>query len=110
MRFNEYQVLARRTQNMELTREDRLNHALRGLASECGEINGIYQKALQGHAVDRELVAEELGDLLWFSAELADCIGVQLGSVANTNIIKLLSRYPEGFDSDRSLHRDRSNV
>ena len=106
MNFNEYQVLARRTQNAELSREDMLNHALRGLASECGEINGIYQKALQGHEVDREHVAEELGDLLWFCAELADSIGVQLGSVANSNIVKLMARYPDGFDADRSVNRD----
>lgn len=106
MQFNEYQVLARRTQNHELTTEQRLNHALRGLASEAGEINGIYQKALQGHAVDEYEVADEMGDVLWFLSELADCLCVHLGSVAEHNVSKLLQRYPDGFDADRSVNRE----
>ena len=106
MRFNEYQVLARRTQNHELSNADRLNHALRGLASEAGEINGIYQKALQGHPVDKYEVADEMGDVLWFLAELADCLCVHLGSVAEHNVSKLLKRYPDGFDADRSVNRE----
>ena len=106
MRFNEYQVLARRTQNHEATGEERLNHALRGLASEVGEINGIYQKALQGHSVDEHEVAAEMGDVLWFLSELADCLCLHLGSVAEGNIAKLLKRYPDGFEADRSVNRE----
>lgn len=106
MRFDEYQVLSRRTQDPALTEEKRLNHALRGLASECGEVNGIFQKAIQGHPVLVEDVQEELGDLLWFCAELADCVGLKLGSIAAANVDKLMGRYPNGFDPERSVNRD----
>lgn len=106
MTFEKYQMLASRTQNDELSHSGKLRHALFGMASECGEIHSIYQKQLQGHEVYEDEVAEELGDLLWFCAELADCIGMDLGDVAEMNIAKLRKRYPEGFDADRSINRE----
>lgn len=105
MTFDEYQVLARRTQNDELTVADRLSHALHGLAAEVGEIHSIYQKAYQGHPVDTEKVLDELGDLLWFASELADAVGFHLSSAASHNVCKLLYRYPDGFDAERSVNR-----
>ena len=107
MHLNEYQDLARRTQNPKLTDGERLAHALMGLGSECGEILGIYQKMFQGHEVDEDKVVDEMGDLMWFVAELADCLNVELDFVAKHNIAKLLKRYPgAGFSAERSLHRD----
>ena len=49
---------------------------------------------------------DELGDLLWFAAELADVLGVSLETVAALNIRKLRHRYPERFDAEHSLHRE----
>ena len=46
MTFNEYQRLARRTQNENLNQEQREDHALHGMAAELGEIHSIYQKEL----------------------------------------------------------------
>lgn len=107
MNLNEYQDLARRTQNSNLTPLGTLHHALFGLASECGEILGIYQKEMQGHPIDKDKVVDEMGDLMWFLAELADCLNVELNFVAEHNIAKLLKRYPgAGFSAERSLHRD----
>lgn len=107
MTLNEYQDLARRTQNPKLNEHDRLKHALLGLASECGEILGIYQKMFQGHEVDEDKVVDEMGDLMWFLAELADCLKVELDFVGQHNIAKLLKRYPgAGFSAERSIHRD----
>lgn len=105
MNFDEYQALARRTQNPELNDKDRLEHALFGCMSELGEIAGIYQKAHQGHKVYYGEVVKELGDLLWFCAELADCIEVNLDDVAKANIEKLKIRYPGGFTAKDSLER-----
>lgn len=106
MEFERYQEMARRTQNPELTLLERRLHALHGLASEVGEIHGIYQKGFQGHPVRPEDVTDELGDLLWFAAELADVLGVSLDEVAQRNVDKLIKRYPEGFSEERSLNRD----
>ncbi|MBO7669723.1 MAG: nucleoside triphosphate pyrophosphohydrolase family protein [Oscillospiraceae bacterium] len=106
MTFDAYQALARRTQNRDLTKHERRDHALCGLAAECGEIHGIYQKSYQGHKVETARVEEELGDLLWFCAELADVLGVSLNLVADANIQKLRRRYPDGFDEEHSIHRE----
>lgn len=106
MTFDEYQRAARRTQNKNLNGHERLMHALTGLCSEVGEIHGIYQKAYQGHCVEKDKVIDELSDLFWFAAELADVINVNLDDVAQHNVDKLWKRYPTGFDSVRSVNRN----
>lgn len=106
MNFQDYQNLARRTQNGKLNSCERRMHALHGLASEVGEIHALYQKTFQGHPLNADSVVDELGDLLWFAAELADVLGVSLETVAALNICKLQRRYPEGFDVEHSLHRE----
>ena len=103
--FDEYQELARRTQNPNLTVKDRRLHALHGLAGEVGEIHSLYQKAYQGHAILREDLLTEVGDLLWFIAELCDVENAFMSDVAWANIEKLRERYPEGFSAERSRER-----
>ena len=106
MTLNGYQRDARGTQNGRLNPCERRMHALHGLASEVGEIHALYQKVFQGHPLNADRVVDELGDLLWFAAELADVLGVSLETVAALNIRKLRHRYPEGFDAEHSLHRE----
>lgn len=106
MTFAEYEQNAHRTINPELTLEDLKRHALLGLGSEVGEIQGIFQKAYQGHPIDPEKVKDELGDLAWFAAELCYAMGFTMEDVARHNNEKLLKRYPNGFSSERSIHRE----
>jgi NTP pyrophosphatase (non-canonical NTP hydrolase) len=106
MTLNGYQRDARGTQNGRLNPCERRMHALHGLASEVGEIHALYQKVFQGHPLNADRVVDELGDLLWFAAELADVLGVSLETVAALNIRKLRHRYPERFDAEHSLHRE----
>lgn len=106
MDFGEYQALARRTQNKEIMPIERRLHALHGMSAEVGEIHGIYQKFYQGHPISTEELVKEVGDLMWFIAEFCDVIGADMGEVAAKNIAKLKDRYPEGFDAERSVHRD----
>ena len=110
MTFNEYQRLARRTQNENLNQEQREDHALHGMAAELGEIHSIYQKELQGHEFSTAHVMSELGDMLWFMAELADVLGLTLEHIAAHNVDKLRARYPDGFDADRSMHRADGDI
>lgn len=106
MTLNEYAALARRTQNRELSGVEREMHALHGLSAEVGEIHSIYQKVYQGHGLNDHEIMLELGDLLWFAVEMCDVMGVTLEDVARMNIEKLKRRYPQGFDSERSVNRD----
>ena len=106
MTLNEYQALARRTQNKEIMPIERRLHALHGMSAEVGEIHSIYQKFYQGHPIGTEELVKEVGDLMWFIAEFCDVIGADMEEVAEKNIAKLKDRYPEGFDAERSINRE----
>ena len=84
----------------------RLLEGLMGLNGEAGEAMDILKKFLfQGHKLDREHVALELGDICWYLALAADAIGYDLESILNLNIEKIKKRYPDGFKFDRSIKR-----
>jgi len=110
MRLNEYQVLAQRTMNPDLTHEETSRHALHGMCAEVGEIHGLYQKFYQGHEMDAEHVKKEVGDLLWMIAEFCTVNGWKMGDVARMNIDKLKARYPGGFTAEKSLNRADGDV
>jgi NTP pyrophosphatase (non-canonical NTP hydrolase) len=106
MNMNEYQKLAQRTANTKLP-SAKIENGILGLNGESGECADIVKKCLfQGHELDREKLIEELGDVLWYCAELAAGLGVGLEEVARRNIDKLRRRYPEGFDPERSVNRE----
>ena len=105
MNMNEYQTLAGRTINKDLSMSALLDHAVLGLNSEAGECAGILQKMYQGHHFDKDEMMKELGDALWFIAEAATALDVELNDIAEKNINKLLKRYPEGFTVEDSVNR-----
>lgn len=108
MDFNEYQAAAGRTFNHHLTRLEATRHAVFGICAEAGEISSLYQKEYQGHAIEIEDLVKEIGDELWFLAELCTMNGLKLEEVAKANIRKLKKRYPNGFSIDDSLHRSEA--
>lgn len=110
MLANEYQRLAARTINTELIQIQNEMHALFGMCSEIGEIQGIYQKSYQGHDIDYEHLKKEVGDLLWFVAEYCTSLGWKLEDIMQMNIDKLKARFPEGFEADKSLHRAEGDI
>ena len=82
--FTEYQAQARRTQNKDLPLWAMREHALFGLASEVGEVTGLHQKVHQGHPLDENALRLEVGDCLWFIAELCDVYGWSMEEIAET--------------------------
>lgn len=106
MTINEYQKLAMTTLNPELSRKDVLINGVMGLCGESGEAIDIVKKWLaQGHDLDKEKLAKELGDICWYLAETATALDLSLEDIMVANIEKLKRRYPEGFDPNRSIHR-----
>lgn len=105
-----YQLQAARTINPGLRRDEIEAHALWGLAAEVGELQGIYQKHYQGHPFEPEHAKRELGDILWMIAEYCTAMGWDMADVMQTNLDKLQSRYPDGFDPEHSLHREEGDV
>lgn len=110
MDFNEYQTLAARTINGKLQTSAKQFHALFGMASEVGEVHGLYQKLHQGHGLNMLHVKKELGDILWFIAEFCTASGWKLEDIAKINIEKLKGRYPDGFTEVESIHRDMYDI
>lgn len=105
---NEYQKLALRTANTKAMEDpiEKITNGSLGLSGESGEVADHIKKfKYQGHELNREYIAKELGDICWYIALLADGIGYELETIMQMNIDKLKERYPEGFSTDRSLHR-----
>ena len=103
---NDYQKLAMTTLNPALDKKDVLINGVMGLCGESGEAIDIVKKWLaQGHELDKKKLAKELGDIAWYLAETAWALDIPLEDILRGNIEKLRSRYPEGFDSKRSISR-----
>lgn len=111
MQINEYQKEALRTasgMNQQFPME--LNGVM-GLAGESGECVDMMKKHLfQGHKLDKEHLAKELGDVAWYLAVTAYAIGYDLETIMQMNVDKLRKRYPDGFDPERSQHREKGDV
>lgn len=107
MDANQYQLLAYKTANQDLEVFDQLRNAVYGLNDESGEVIDILKKhEFQGHELNVPKIIDELGDVAWYLALACTALSVTLGDVMQHNVDKLRSRYPEGFDSDRSIHRE----
>ena len=107
---SEYQKLASRTINNDLTKKEQEMHALHGLVGEIGELHSLYQKVYQGHEFDKHHAMSELSDMLWFIAEYCTAMGWNLDEILQMNIEKLKNRYPEGFDVNRANNRKQGDV
>ena len=106
MTINEYQALAMTTLNPELSKKDVLINGVMGLCGESGEAIDIVKKHLhQGHELDTEKLAKELGDIAWYLAETAWALDIPLEDILQKNIDKLKKRFPEGFSTQRSIMR-----
>ena len=109
MDFNEYQRLAHRTSSFHGDDTGSQPHyvmAALGLTGEAGEAADLIKKfAFHGHALDREKLSKEVGDVLWYVAEMASALGLSLEEIASANIEKLRRRYPEGFSPEASVAR-----
>ncbi len=104
--FDEYQNEALKT-----LKKGNINHLGFGLLAEAGEVATLLQKYFRqdptyrssdlfdgdGFTPEfRDKMYKELGDVLWYTACLANYFGIPLSSVANHNITKLKKRLEEG--------------
>lgn len=67
-----------------------------GLGGETGEVLEIIKKARRDiMVVDKQHLKEELGDVLWYVANLCNVYGLSMQEVLDSNIAKLEVRYGE---------------
>ena len=72
---------------------------LLGLAGETGELLTEYKKRLrdgEAHRMFKDRVSEELGDLLWYVANVASKFELNLNVIAESNLKKVRDRWGEG--------------
>ena len=82
-----------------------------GLSGELGEFNDIIKKWIfHEKPLDIEHAKKEVGDVLWYVAMICHSIGWDMETIMHMNIEKLNARYPEGFDTERSLHRQKGDI
>jgi NTP pyrophosphatase (non-canonical NTP hydrolase) len=97
--LSEYQRLSGST--AEYPRREALTYPALGLAGEAGEFADHAKKVIRDDGGEvtpqrREAMAKELGDVLWYVAQLASELGLELEQVAQDNLDKLLSRQRRG--------------
>lgn len=106
MDLNEYQRQALRTAGLSPNRDAAMAYLGLGVAGEAGEVADYIKKVVaHGHTFDAEKLKKELGDVMWYVAVLSRVAGLDLVEVAEGNIAKLRERYPNGFESARSINR-----
>lgn len=110
MQLNTYQQLAHQTSafkdDEKWSREHTLMATL-GLCGEAGEVADTIKKVFyHNHGYNSQTLIDELGDVLWYLAELCTSYGFELGDIADSNIAKLKQRYGNAFSSEASINRN----
>ncbi|VXB38073.1 nucleoside triphosphate pyrophosphohydrolase family protein [Nocardioides sp. AX2bis] len=96
MDCNDYQRAALRTAR-DVDAPDEFMHLVLGLVGEAGEVAEKVKKLVRDHGsdldrLDRDDMAAELGDVLWYTAVLASFLGLSLDDIAQGNVTKLADR------------------
>lgn len=103
MELEQYQRKAQGTDRVPLTGEEARDREARlvpllGLAGEVGTLLAGYKKFLRdGEAYElfTDNVGEEVGDLLWYLANVAEKWGLSLDQLAAANLNKTTDRWPK---------------
>jgi NTP pyrophosphatase (non-canonical NTP hydrolase) len=98
--LNEYQMESRQTWNLIHT-DHAITYPTLGLVNEAGELAGKVKKIFRDKGgmieeEDRDALKHELGDVLWYLAQIATELNVSLEEVASANLTKLASRQARG--------------
>lgn len=126
MTGNEYQIAASETNDGNST--DRLTNwtennrqfikdvggilnACLGLSGEVGEFNDMIKKWIF-HEKDFDLThaKKELGDIMWYIAQMCESFDWDLDEIMSMNIKKLKARYPDGFDVNKANNRKAGDI
>lgn len=100
MNFNEYQKEARKTA-IYPDIDDNITYPALGLCGEAGEVAEKVKKIIRDNNgawdyKNQDDIEKELGDCLWYIANLASEFELSLGDIASVNILKLNSRQKRG--------------
>lgn len=94
MNFDEYQMETSKT--AVYPKDDALAYLTLGLNGEAGEVAEEVKKSIRsGHWNEdtEDRILKELGDTIWYAAQLCEVLGFSFQEVAETNLQKLRKRY-----------------
>ena len=99
--LNDYQIKSQETAIYPRDNNMDLIYTTLGLAGEAGEIANKVKKIIRDNNGDipyavREALVDELGDVLWYVAAVADSLLASLDQIAFKNLVKLQSRKDRG--------------
>ena len=100
MNFSDYQTHSRRTAKYPAIGHPVIYPTL-GLTNEAGEVAGKIKKIFRDKdgligKTELEALKSELGDVLWYVAQVCTELDISLDEVAEANIAKLLDRLERG--------------
>jgi len=100
MNFNDYQTKSRKTAGYPAIGHPVIYPTL-GLVNEAGEVAGKIKKVFRDKGGEiseetRSALKAELGDVLWYVAQICTELDMSLDEVALHNIEKLYSRLERG--------------
>ncbi len=107
--FNDYQVQSRKTWGL-IHVDHPIVYPTLGLANEAGEVAGKVKKIFRDKGgeiseQDRQALKGELGDVLWYLAQICTELDLTLEEVAEANLVKLFSRLERGTIRGEGDHR-----
>jgi NTP pyrophosphatase (non-canonical NTP hydrolase) len=94
LNFKSYQDMAAETAIYKS--EHQVIYPALGLAAEAGEVANKVKKILRDGKFDRNAIADEVGDCLWYIAALCRDLNVDMKEIAKNNLRKLHDRKARG--------------
>ncbi len=98
--FDSYQRESRKTWNL-IPMDHAIVYPTMGLVNEAGEVAGKVKKIFRDRGgeiseEDRQALKDELGDVMWYLAQICTELDLSLQEVAEANLVKLFSRLERG--------------
>lgn len=101
---NDFEPIKNRLQSEQTIR---LLHAGIGLSTESAEIlDSLKKHIFYGKPLDEVNLKEEMGDLFWYLAIMADSLNIDFETIMSKNIEKLKARYGQKFSEEKAIERN----
>ena len=101
MTLNEYQTEAAKTLNQSV---DAVYLASKLMIEAAEAAQPIVKFKYHAKDYDTSVVKDELGDVLWYLAGLAQKIGLTLEEIADHNVAKLRARHGTAYNPEHYQH------
>ena len=98
-----YMDFTRKTAKYPKRREK--EYLMIGLMNEAGEVGGAFKKEIRDRVDNKDLIIDEMGDVLWYLTRLCDVYDIKISELMVNNMDKLFNRMSdEGAKAYRAEH------